>query len=76
MTDTLSGLCAINISFQRHSLIHRPKALIHTWLAWQQTPGMPMGQAITARVLSCDSEIAIAFVNWLNYLFEFANLSS
>jgi hypothetical protein len=53
--------------------IHRPKALIHTWLAWQHTPGMPMGQALTARVLSCDSEIAIAFVNWLKHLFELLN---
>ncbi len=56
-----------------YTVVHRPKALIHTWLAWQQTPGMPMGQAITARVLSCDSEIAIAFVKWLKHLFELPN---
>ena len=41
-----------------YSLVHRPKALIHTWLAWQESPGMPMGQAITARVLSYNSSIA------------------
>lgn len=52
-----------------YSIVHHPKVLIHTWLAWQQTPGMPMGQAITARVLSHESEIAIAFVEWLNHLF-------
>lgn len=46
----------------RYSLVHRPKVLIHTWLAWQDTPGMPMGQAITATVLSYESPIAIAFV--------------
>lgn len=50
--------------------VQHPKALIHTWLAWQETPGMPMGQAITARVLSHDSEIARIFVEWLNRLFE------
>nr|WP_233258533.1 DUF3226 domain-containing protein [[Phormidium] sp. ETS-05] len=54
----------------RYTLIHRPKALIHTWLAWQEKPGMPMGQAITARVLDGGSEIAIVFVEWLNRLFN------
>ena len=53
-----------------YTSVHRPKALIHTWLAWQETPGMPMGQAITARVLSHESPIAIAFVAWLQHLFE------
>jgi hypothetical protein len=53
-----------------YTLVHRPKALIHTWLAWQETPGMPMGQAITARVLSYDCAIALTFVEWLQHLFE------
>jgi hypothetical protein len=53
----------------RYTSIHHPKALIHTWLAWQETPGMPMGQAITARVLSYNSQIAIAFIDWLTQLF-------
>ncbi len=54
----------------RYSLVHRPKAFIHSWLAWQETPGMPMGQAITAGVLRYDSPIALIFVRWLNILFE------
>jgi hypothetical protein len=53
-----------------YTLIHRPKALIYTWLAWQEKPGMPMGQAITARVLRYDSTRAIAFVEWLKCLFN------
>lgn len=53
-----------------YTLVHRPKALIHTWLAWQHSPGRPMGQAITAQVLSYDSAIAQTFVRWLNQLFE------
>lgn len=53
-----------------YASIHRPKALIHTWLAWQKTPGMPMGQAITAQVLSHDSPLALTFVEWLQRLFE------
>lgn len=53
-----------------YTSVHRPKALIHTWLAWQKTPGMPMGQAITAKVLSYDCAIAFSFVKWLQRLFE------
>jgi hypothetical protein len=54
----------------RYLPIHHSKAFIHTWLAWQETPGMPMGQAITAKTLSADSPTAHTFVNWLNQLFN------
>lgn len=53
-----------------YSLIHRQKAFIHTWLAWQSKLGMPMGQAITAKALSNESAIAYIFVSWLNNLFK------
>ena len=56
-------------AINRYTSIHHPKALIHTWLAWQETPGMPMGQAITAQVLSYNATIAIAFIDWLTQLF-------
>jgi len=59
----------------RYTLVHHPKASIHTWLAWQQTPGMPMGQAITARVLSYDCAIALNFVAWLKLLFKLPTTS-
>ena len=59
----LSGL-------NRYQLSHHSKALIHTWLAWQEPPGMPMGQAITARALHYDSPLAVTFINWLKRLFE------
>ncbi|MBW4680772.1 MAG: hypothetical protein KME19_11740 [Microcoleus vaginatus WJT46-NPBG5] len=57
-------------SINRYTPVHHPKAFIHTWLAWQEKPGMPMGQAITARVLGYDQEIALTFVEWLKCLFE------
>jgi hypothetical protein len=57
-------------SLNPYTLIHRPKALIHTWLAWQEKPRMPMGQAITAKVLSHDSAPATSFVEWLKRLFN------
>jgi len=53
-----------------YPLVSRPKALIHTWLAWQEKPGMPMGQAITAKTLTYESAIAHLFVAWLNALFN------
>lgn len=53
----------------RYKPVHRPKAFIHAWLACQDEPGRPMGQAITAHVLNHDKPIAAAFVNWLNRLF-------
>jgi hypothetical protein len=48
---------------------HRSKALIHTWLAWQESPGTPMGSAITKRYLNSDVEIAQSFLNWIIALF-------
>lgn len=54
---------------RRYDIQHRPKAFIHTWLAWQEEPGCPMGQAITARVLNPDSRLADPFFGWLQRLF-------
>jgi hypothetical protein len=55
---------------QRFSENDRPKALIHTWLAWQKEPGRPFGQAITARFLQPDAKEAYTFVEWLKHLFS------
>lgn len=54
---------------QRYKSVHRTKAKIHTFLAWQDEPGKPMGQAITAKVLDANSPNAVAFVNWLRKLY-------
>lgn len=45
------------------------KALIHTWLAWQATPGVPMGSAINRKYLQFDGPEARQFVNWIRRLF-------
>ena len=47
-----------------------PKAVIHTWLAWQQEPGRPYGTAITARFLDADVPEAHVLVSWLRRLFH------
>ena len=49
--------------------VDTPKALIHTWLAWQETPGRPFGTAITARFLDPDVPQAAVFAAWLRNLF-------
>ena len=47
----------------------RPKAVLHTWLAWQERPGLPYGLAITARYFGHDSPAALAFVAWFRRVF-------
>ena len=46
-----------------------PKAIIHTWLAWQRDPGKPFGTAITARFLDPNVAEALVLVLWLRRLF-------
>ncbi|MFT4924259.1 MAG: hypothetical protein ACI8WB_000337 [Phenylobacterium sp.] len=48
---------------------HHAKAVIHTFLAWQNEPGMPLGQAITARALDGNKPLAIEFSAFLKRLF-------
>jgi hypothetical protein len=45
------------------------KAIIHTWLAWQEEPGKPFGTAITAKFLDPNVPQADVLVDWLKRLF-------
>lgn len=63
----LEQLEAANLHRYHHK---RSKAFIHTWLAWQENPGQPIGTAITAQALSANSPLAIRFIQWLNHLFN------
>jgi hypothetical protein len=38
-------------------------------LAWQQEPGKPLGQAITARYIDADAPNAKQLIEWLRSLF-------
>jgi hypothetical protein len=49
--------------------IHRRKAELHSWLAWQEQPGMPFGAAIQRKVFAQDSPVALAFLAWFRRLF-------
>lgn len=48
---------------------HYSKAVIHTYLAWQEPPGRPLGQSITTCALKYDIPIAAKFLAWLKILF-------
>lgn len=56
--------------FNREAFI---KAHIHTWLAWQENPGLPMGQAITRRYLNADAPEALRLIDWLKHLFSLSD---
>lgn len=49
--------------------VHYSKAVIHTYLAWQDEPGSPLGRAITKQSLRPHTEVALAFKDWLTRLF-------
>jgi hypothetical protein len=64
-----SSVATIPENERRFSKLAEPKAIIHTWLAWQEEPGKPLGTAITARYLDADVTQADVLVSWLNRLF-------
>jgi hypothetical protein len=68
VNSTLKGIEIQNLN--GYSLIHKSKAIIHTWLSWQEDPGTPMGLAITKKYLSTDDESCLKLMNWINQLFN------
>lgn len=64
-----SVLAAIPPAEVRFSKLAEPKALLHTWLAWQKDPGRPLGQSITAKYLDAGVGEVDVFISWLERLF-------
>ena len=48
---------------------HDPKVVIHTWLAWQEEPGTPLGLALAKRYLDAEHAAAKRLADWLRRLF-------
>ena len=63
------SLDAIPSAQRRFNNLRKPKAAIHTWLAWQEEPGKPYGQAISARYLDPHLPAANHFAVWLSRTF-------
>ena len=59
---------AIPAEHRKFPDVRRSKARMHTWLAWQESPGSPMGQAIGKGDLRADAPAAQRFVAWLRRL--------
>ena len=58
-----------SIPEQRFIQNDKLKAIIHTWLAWQEEPGKPYGTAITARFLDPAVPQVDVLVSWVRRLF-------
>lgn len=54
---------------RRFQQVHRSKAVIHTWLAWQEVPGTSLGHALTRHYLDANDALALRFLEWLKNLF-------
>lgn len=53
--------------FREH---HLPKAKMRTWLAWQEQPGVPPGEAIHRRYFDPDQSGAETFMAWFRNTFH------
>lgn len=69
LTHVKESIQSIPAGACRFSAEKRPKAEIHTWLAWQDEPGKPLGQAISARYFDVELDDAKIFSRWLEALF-------
>ena len=58
-----------SIPIQHFSDNDKPKAVIHTWLAWQEDPGKPYGTAITAKFLDPTVPQVDILEKWVRRLF-------
>ena len=55
---------------------HLHKAQIHTWLAWQDTPGDAFGTALVKKTLNPSAPSAAVFVEWFMRLYKLPTLSA
>lgn len=62
--------CVAQIPEQLRLFRHTKKAEIHTWLAWQEEPGTPMGQAITKTYLKGHNPQAQQLIQWIRRVFS------
>ena len=59
-----------NLPEQKFSEVKTQKALLHSWLAWQKTPGMPFGQAIQAGYFDLNTTSVSDFAKWFSATFK------
>lgn len=64
-TTAVESVNAIPKEMVRFRPADRDKVCVHTWLAWQRDPGMPLGQALKAKLFNLDSGLGQEFQTWL-----------
>lgn len=50
--------------------VHRDKAVVHTWLAWQDPPGRQLHDAVRQKMLDPSLPLGQAFIAWFRNLFR------
>lgn len=60
----------MNQAFCEFTTVKKQKALLHTYLAWKESPGLPMGTAIQANYINGLSTNANDFITWFKSTFE------
>ncbi len=66
--STLEGI--ENKRLNKYTLTHKSKAIIHSWLSWQEVPGTPMGLSITKKYLTTEEKNCSLLIKWLENLFQ------
>lgn len=65
---------AVDVARRSHgapfSEYHRDKAIIHTWLAWQDPPGRQLHDAVKQKMLDPALPYAASFLAWFKSLYE------
>lgn len=67
VTKTLDDL--ENAKLNRYKSIHRSKAWIHTYLAWQDEPGNTLAVAVGSVQLDPSAAIVRSFADWMKKLY-------
>lgn len=65
-----AAVAGIPEASRRFTAGHTRKAEIHTYLAWQEEPGTPLGLAVTKRYFDAHATTAADFIGWLRRLLQ------
>lgn len=49
---------------------YKSKAIVHTWLAWQDNPGSPLGASVKRSIINHSHPTIQNFKNWLTRLYS------
>jgi hypothetical protein len=66
----ITSIATIPTAERRFSALAEPKAIVHTWLAWQEDPGNPFGTSIRCGYLDHSVPQVDSLVSWLERLFN------